>query len=128
MLRAANVLLVNQRAMVGDMALPSKLTSYLFSGRPIVAAVGAESNAAAELEAAGAGMIVPPGQPSALAGAIRDLKTSPELAELLGAKGVAYAQRHLTRQAALAAFDGFLRDLASGVAVRKGAGVLIDTE
>ena len=119
LLRAADVLLVNQRAMVGDMALPSKLTSYLFSGRPIVAAVGAESNAAAELQAAGAGMIVLPGQPAALAGAIRELKTSPELAEHLGAQGIAYAQRHLTRQVALPAFDDFLGELTNAGAVSK---------
>jgi glycosyltransferase involved in cell wall biosynthesis len=114
MLRAADVLLVNQRAMVGDMALPSKLTSYLVSGRPIVAAVEPESNAALELRAAGAGIIVRPGQPAALAGAIRELQTSPGFAEHLGAQGAAYAQRYLTRQTALPAFDDFLKELTNG--------------
>lgn len=56
MLAAADVLLVNQLPAVSDMALPSKLTSYFAAGRPVVAAVAAESEAAHEVTLAGAGI------------------------------------------------------------------------
>jgi colanic acid biosynthesis glycosyl transferase WcaI len=39
LLAAADILLLNQRAGVSEMALPSKLTAYLAASRPIVAAV-----------------------------------------------------------------------------------------
>src|SRR4029077_19009313 len=39
MLEAADALIVNQRATVTDMALPSKLTAYFAAGRPVIGAV-----------------------------------------------------------------------------------------
>jgi colanic acid biosynthesis glycosyl transferase WcaI len=48
-LAAADVLVVNERASVGDMSLPSKLTSYLAANRPILAAVGEEGATSREL-------------------------------------------------------------------------------
>lgn len=39
LLAAADLLLINERATQLDMSLPSKITSYLFSGRPVLAAV-----------------------------------------------------------------------------------------
>ena len=38
-LAAADVLVLNERTTVLDMSLPSKITSYFRSGRPVVAAV-----------------------------------------------------------------------------------------
>ena len=57
--QAADVLLVNQRASVMDMSLPSKLTSYFASGQPVLAAVSADSETAYEIESACAGLVVP---------------------------------------------------------------------
>ena len=45
-LAAADVLLVNERATVRDMSLPSKLTSYFACGRPVVAAVRSDGTTA----------------------------------------------------------------------------------
>lgn len=41
-LAAADVLAVTQKASVLDMSLPSKLTSYFMTGRPVIASVAAE--------------------------------------------------------------------------------------
>ena len=63
-LAAADVLLVNERATVGDMSLPSKLTSYLTAGRPVLAATwprGATGNELARTS--GAAQLVDPGYP-----------------------------------------------------------------
>ncbi len=48
-LAAADVLLVNERASAVDMSLPSKLTSYLRAGRPVIAAVPSGGGTAAEV-------------------------------------------------------------------------------
>jgi colanic acid biosynthesis glycosyl transferase WcaI len=111
MLGAADVLLLNQRASVGDMALPSKLASYFASGRPVVAAVAADCEAACRVEEARGGIVVPPEDPVALANALITLRDSPELASETGASGKVYADRHLSPKSALAGYDVFLQSL-----------------
>jgi glycosyltransferase involved in cell wall biosynthesis len=114
MLKAADVLLVNQREAVTEMALPSKLGSYFGSGRPVVAAVAANSSAAREVDAAQAGKVVGPGDPRLLADALLEMKDLPrEARERFGVNGLAYAARHLTPEAALHQYDRFLQGVAS---------------
>jgi glycosyltransferase involved in cell wall biosynthesis len=111
MLQASDVLILNQRPSVVEMALPGKLTSYFASGRPVVAAVTPQSDAAREIIAAGAGLVVAPGDPAALAQALSALKGSQEAAERMGIAGKEYARRYLTRATALAEYDRFLARL-----------------
>jgi colanic acid biosynthesis glycosyl transferase WcaI len=59
-LAAADVLLVNERASVLDMSLPSKLTSYFRAGTPVIAAVPGLGGTAQEVERTGAGLVVRP--------------------------------------------------------------------
>ncbi|MPZ21998.1 MAG: WcaI family glycosyltransferase [Dehalococcoidia bacterium] len=108
LLQASDVLLVNQRPAVGDMSLPSKLTAYLPSGRPVVAAVAADSEAALEVTASGGGVVVAPGDSSALLNAIQRLADDGEQAQTLARRGRSYARRVLARPAALAGYDDLL--------------------
>ena len=112
-MQAANVLLVNQRASVTDMSLPSKLTSYFASGRPVIAAASPDSETAAEIEAAGAGLIVPPADPSAFRDAIVALEHDRPRAQALGTSGKGYADSTLSRSSALAEYDEFIHRLLS---------------
>lgn len=115
MLEAADVLAVCQRGSVTDMALPSKLTAYFASARPVVAAVAEDSETAAEVRRAGAGVIVPPEQPRALADAVRALGRDPAERERLGEQGIRYAGEHLARPAVLARWGEFVDEtLAAG--------------
>jgi glycosyltransferase involved in cell wall biosynthesis len=107
-MQAADVLLVNQRASVMDMSLPSKLTSYFASGQPVLAAVSGDSETAYEIESAAAGIVVPPAEPAALADAILALKDDPDRTAALGAGGRAYAASKLERQNALREYDVFV--------------------
>ena len=96
-LAAADVLLVNERAGVIDRSLPSKLTSYLAAGRPVLAAVNSDGATAAELESTdGAALVVPAGDPRALADALQELRGDPgrRLTMALAARG--YARERLT--------------------------------
>lgn len=108
MLEAADVLIVNQRASVIDMALPSKLTAYFAAGRPVLGAVAERSETAAELRRSGAGVVIAPEDPAALAAAVTQLRTAPEHPEALGERGRRYAAEHLARPAVLAEWERFV--------------------
>ncbi|MCX4450846.1 glycosyltransferase [Streptomyces sp. NPDC087866] len=110
-LAAADVLAVTQRASVLDMSVPSKLTSYFVSGRPVVASVADEGGTAQEVRRSGAGLLVAPEDPAAVLGAVRKLTESPAEADALGAHGPRYVARHLGREAALARFDALLAEV-----------------
>jgi colanic acid biosynthesis glycosyl transferase WcaI len=112
-MQAADVLLVNQRASVTDMSLPSKLTSYFAAGRPVIAAASVDSETAAEIVAAGAGLIVPPADPGAFRDAITRLEQDRSRAETLGANGRAYADSRLSRANALAEYEEFVDRIAA---------------
>jgi len=108
LLRASDVLLVNQRPSVADMSLASKLTTYFGSGRPVVAALAAASETARELDASGGGVLVPAAAPEALAAAILALREDPARARALGERGRRYALSHLSADPALAHYERFL--------------------
>lgn len=110
-LRAADVLLVNERPGVREMAVPSKLTSYFSAGVAVLAATEPDSTTADEIAAAGAGIRVEPGKPEALvAGALR-LREDEPLRRSLGSLGPAYCEKVLSEGAALAAYDTWVRQL-----------------
>jgi colanic acid biosynthesis glycosyl transferase WcaI len=113
-LRAADILVLNQRHTLTDMALPSKLTAYFAAGRPIVAAVRSESEAALEVQAARAGMICAPEDPAAMLHALEDLAGDPSLREQLGAGGARYCEAHLKSQSVLPRWASFVESLAGG--------------
>ncbi|MER5745827.1 glycosyltransferase [Streptomyces sp. NPDC059913] len=110
-LAAADVLVVTQRASVLDMSVPSKLTSYFVSGRPVVASVAEGGGTAQEVHRSGAGLLVAPEDPAALLSAVRNLVEAPARADALGANGPQYVARHLGREAGLARFDALLTEV-----------------
>ena len=72
-LAAADALLLNEKPGVKEMCVPSKLTSYFPAGRPVIVATDADSAAAGEMAAAGAGAIVPADDPAAHLDALLDV-------------------------------------------------------
>ena len=101
-LAAADVLLVNERPSVQEMSLPSKITSYLAAGRPVIAAIAAGGASARELEdTCGAALIVAPGRPRALAEALRGLVGHDEQLRAMGHSASVYASSHLDRETTL---------------------------
>lgn len=87
-------------------ALPTKLYEVMAAGRPAILA--ARGEAADLVVRTGAGVVVPPEDPHALAAAVRDLRSSPARATAMGSAGVGVADAHsrgaaIDRWAALAA-------------------------
>lgn len=99
MLLAADILLVNERAGLTEMSVPSKLTSYFSTGLPVLAATDPGSVTAQEVESSGAGLRVDAGDPPALLRAAEALGNDPVLREQLGAAGRAFLERNLTPEA-----------------------------
>ncbi|MEU1471065.1 glycosyltransferase [Streptomyces sp. NPDC005761] len=110
-LAAADVLAVTQRASVLDMSVPSKLTSYFVTGRPVIASVADGGGTALEVQRSGAGLLVAPEDPAAVLAAVRKLIEEPEAADELGSNGPRYVARHLGREAGLARFDALLTEV-----------------
>lgn len=117
-LRAADVLLVNERAGVAEMSLPSKLTSYCAAGRPIVAAVHPAGATANVIRETGAGILVPPGNPELLNGAVLRVRDDPDFAARLGENGLSYSRKNHSQSAAMAAYDEWLDRLLSNARPR----------
>ncbi|MFE4196035.1 glycosyltransferase [Paenarthrobacter sp. NPDC056912] len=112
-LRSADVLIVNERPGVRDMSVPSKLTSYFVTGRPIVAATESGSATSHEMAVAGAGLRVDPGVPADLVAAIEQLQEDPVSAEDYGAAGRHYSEKFLSEESAIDNYVDWLSALAS---------------
>ena len=79
-------------------------------GAPVI--LSARGEAAAVLEEAGAGLVVPPEDPAALVAAIRYLKDHPAEAAALGQKGRVFVVRAYSRAEQARRLEALLRAVA----------------
>jgi colanic acid biosynthesis glycosyl transferase WcaI len=80
---AGDVHIVTVRRGLEGVVVPSKLYSILAAGRPVLAVAASSSDAARIVTAAGCGLAADPGDPAAVAAAIRELRSDPvRLAEM----------------------------------------------
>lgn len=75
---------------------PNKVFDYMAAGRPVLLAIDGVIRKV--VETAGAGIAVPPGNPTALASAVRQLAADPQAARAMGLAGRAYIERHFDRR------------------------------
>lgn len=123
MLAAADALVVNQSAALVGMVIPSKLLTYMAAGRPVVAAVNPDSEAASCVRRSECGIVVPPEQPQALAAAIRNVYSDRAWCLRMGASGRDYAEKRFARDLILPRYEGLLSRIArlrQGQAVESG--------
>lgn len=90
---------------------PSKVYAIMASGRPFVAAIGSRSEVARIARAHECGVIVPAGQPDALAEALRALLSDRSWRERLGRNGRTALLRFYERSLAVSRYDRMLRAL-----------------
>jgi colanic acid biosynthesis glycosyl transferase WcaI len=95
---AADALLVSLRDdPVFALTIPSKLQSYLACARPVLAVLSGEG--ARVVEAAGAGIVVAPGDAAGLAAAARRMQALPAAdRSAMGARGREYYEQHFDRR------------------------------
>lgn len=114
LLNVADIHLLPQRADAADLVMPSKLTGMLASGRPVLATAHADTGLARVVNECG--VVTPPGDAGALAGAIRELQRHGIARRALGGAARRYAEQHLHKDAVLARFE---RELLRSV-MKKG--------
>ncbi|GAA1421027.1 glycosyltransferase family 4 protein [Agrococcus citreus] len=115
-LQAADVLLVNERPGVAEMAVPSKLTSYFAAGRPVIAATEGHGITAHEIGVARAGVVIPPGDPARLLQCVRELVSNADRCAEFGRNGREYQATVLAEGSAISAFASLIRLAASRAA------------
>ena len=105
---ASDVLLINELAGMREMALPSKFTTYLTAGKPVLLASDAESIMAEELEASGAGIRVDADSPEKLLEGVAALVADEQSRAVYAASGETHLEKYLTAESAYQAFDQIL--------------------
>lgn len=94
--------------------MPNAVLEYMAAGRPIVATAVGDTPCLIEDEVHG--LLVPPGDPGQLAGAIGRLLADPGLAARLGAAARRRAEERYSREAMVRRFEDFFLGLAMGPA------------
>ena len=110
LLGSASVQVVLQRAVSSNANFPSKIASYLASGRPLLASIAPDAAAASVLRESEAAVMVAPGQPAELAREMRRLHDDPELRDRLGTNARAYAEAFFERERALERLEAVLTE------------------
>jgi colanic acid biosynthesis glycosyl transferase WcaI len=118
LLSSARAQIVVQRAVSADANFPSKVATYMASGRPILASLAPTSAAAAALRESGGGILVRPERPAELAATMLRLQRDPDLCAALGARGREYAEVKFDRERSLRALERVLLGTRAGSAGR----------
>lgn len=92
-LGAADVLIAVLERDAGKFSVPSKVLSYLCSGRPIVLSAPTENLASRMIGRANAGQVVTVGDAASFVGAIKELLDNPTRRTALGNNGRAFAEQ-----------------------------------
>ena len=113
---AADALLVHLRSSpLADLTIPTKTVAYLAAGKPIVmATVGASADI---VSTAGAGLVLPPEDPAALARTLVEISTlDPVERAQMGQRGRRYFETHFTKDATLPTYITALTRAAGSLA------------
>ncbi len=108
---AADVHVVGLAHGLAGYIVPSRLYGILAAGRPVIAAADPESETAQLVADVGCGVVVPPGNPLALAEAIRGAHDGAYDLVEMGRRARAYAEAHSDRAIAVGRYRDVLREL-----------------
>jgi colanic acid biosynthesis glycosyl transferase WcaI len=112
-LSSADVHVVGLAHGLSGYVVPSRVYGILAVGRPVIVAADPESETAQLVETVGCGIVVAPGQPEALAEAIRRAKDGELELDAMGAAGRDYVVAHADRAIAAERYRRLLRELVS---------------
>lgn len=119
-LAAADVLLVNELSGVKEMSLPSKLTTYFTTGRPVLAAVDPQGICAEEMAISGGGVVIPAGDAEGMVRAAEELAADRSRSEELGRAGREFAATRLATRPVIDRFETLLKRVAASDSPRVG--------
>jgi len=116
-LGAGDVVLAMIGTEAASFSVPSKILSYLAAGKPIVAAISEDNDAAHTIRAAEAGSVVAPGDGRAFIAAVQDLAADPARREALARNARRFAERQFDIAAIADRFEGICAGLCRTAAV-----------
>ncbi len=98
----ADVLILPLKKGAGKYSIPSKLAGYMLSGKPVLAYIDTNSDAADIVTKAGCGWVISAGDETALINKMRELGNIPGgTLSIIGKAGRTYALEHLSKKANL---------------------------
>ena len=98
--------------------VPSRAYGVLAAGRPLLLSADEECETVRIVRTAGCGVVVPPGRPELVAGAIRDAYEGRFDLEEMGRLGRAYVEREADSDVAIARYREVLAELVSSSSAR----------
>jgi glycosyltransferase involved in cell wall biosynthesis len=110
-LAAADVHVVGLARGLAGYVVPSRIYGILAAGRPVIAAAEEESETAQLVRAAGCGLVVPPGDPLALAEVIRACHDGSHPLEEMGRRAREYAEAEADRSVAVGRYRAVLGEV-----------------
>jgi colanic acid biosynthesis glycosyl transferase WcaI len=113
LLATGDVHLVPLKKGLAKASVPSKLYSILAAGRPVLAAVDEGTEVARTVEAAGAGVAVPPDDPDAFCAGLDQLLDHPEAAAAMGARGRAFVEGWASPAAVAERYEALFAELVA---------------
>ncbi|ANU06914.1 WcaI family glycosyltransferase [Paraurantiacibacter namhicola] len=112
LLAMADMHLLPQHPQAADLVLPSKLTNILLSERPVIASAAPGTGLHDEVQ--GCGILTPPGDAAAMAGAIAELADDPAKRARLGKAAGERAAERWQKKAIIEQWRSELHALAAG--------------
>jgi colanic acid biosynthesis glycosyl transferase WcaI len=110
---SASACFVSQAPRTASDGIPSKVFRILGSARGILASTSADSDLARIVQLAGAGLVVPPGDPAAIARVLREALEGTAEWVKMGFRGRAYAEAHFSRPMISGLYDQLLTEVAA---------------
>lgn len=108
---SADLSLVTLAPGRGQTSVPSKVLGYMAAGRPVLASVDEDCDTAETIRDAGCGVVVPPGDAAALAGAVASILADAPERRRMGEAGRAAFERRFDASAALRLYAELLEEL-----------------
>jgi len=110
LLGSGDILLAILGAEAAAFSVPSKILSYLAAGKPVVAAIAHDNDAARMIEAIGAGKVVAPDDNAGFVDRVMDLAGDAELRRAMGARARAFAEANFAIDSIADRFEAAFAD------------------
>ncbi|MGO8918775.1 MAG: glycosyltransferase family 4 protein [Stellaceae bacterium] len=123
-LGASDILLAMIGREAAGFSVPSKILSYLAAGRPVVASITADNDAAATIKAAQAGFVIEPGGDAAFYDGVLRLASDPEQRRNFGRNARLFAERYFDVEVKAAQFEETFAAIPRPAARRAGIAAL----
>lgn len=112
-LASADLHFVGLARGLSGFVVPSRINGILAVARPVLVSADPESETVKLVEEAGCGLVVPPGRPELVAGAIRDVVEGRTSLAGMGAAGRAWAEQEADRKVAFARYRRLVADVVA---------------